>query len=116
VVCPQISSNKRRGVPRPSTKRADSTAEKHPSPKPPLIQLPPKVIARATRPLWRYLILRVWDTYPLLRPGCEATLHPVDTFHRSGEVEFFLRLHKLLEWKRNGRRKPKGWSGSDIKV
>ncbi len=49
------------------------------------------------RPLWRDLILRVWGADPLLCPDCKATLHPVDTFHRSGEIEFFLRLHGLWE-------------------
>ena len=49
------------------------------------------------RPLWRDLILRVWGADPLLCPDCKATLHPVDTFHRSGEIEFSLRLHGLWE-------------------
>jgi hypothetical protein len=92
-----VYSNKSRGMPRPSTTPTDSASEKHPSPNPPLIPPPPKVTARAMRPLWRDLILRVWGTDPLLCPDCKATLHPVDTFHRSGEIEFFLRLHGLWE-------------------
>jgi hypothetical protein len=31
----------------------------------------------------------------------------VDTFFRPGEIEFFLRLHGLWEWKRSGHRLPK---------
>ena len=89
--------NKSRGMPRPSTTPTDSASEKHPSPNPPLIPPPPKVTARAMRPLWRDLILRVWWTDPLLCLGGKATLHPVDTFHRSGEIEFFLRLLGLWE-------------------
>ena len=92
-----VYSNKSRGMSRPSAAPTVPTAEKQPAPKPPVIPPPPKVTARAMRPLWRDLILRVWGTDPLQCPGCKATLHPVDTFHRAGEIEFFLRLHGLWE-------------------
>ena len=49
------------------------------------------------RPLWRDLILRVWGADPLQCPCCKATMKVVDTFFRSGEIEFFLRLQGLWE-------------------
>ena len=45
------------------------------------------------RPLWRDLILRVYGADPLQCPCCKGTMKVVDTFFRSGESEFFLRLH-----------------------
>jgi len=79
-----------------------------PSTKPPIVPPPPKVTARARRPLWRDLILRVWGADPLQCPCCKGTMKVVDTFFRAGEIEFFLRLHGLWEWKRSGHRLPSG--------
>ena len=68
-----------------------------PAAKPPIVPPPPKVTARAMRPLWRDLILRVWGADPLQCPCCQATMHCVGTIVRPGEVQFFLRLHGLWE-------------------
>jgi hypothetical protein len=80
---------------RPSLEKP--TGEKPSTPKPPIVPPPPKVTARAMRPLWRDLILRVWDADPLQCPCCKGTMKVVDTFFRPGEIQFFLRLHGLWE-------------------
>ncbi len=91
-----LYSNKSRGLPRrPPPENAD--AEKPAPPKPPIVPPPPKTTARAMRPLWRDLILRVWGADPLQCPCCKGTMKVVDTFFRPGEIEFFLRLHGLWE-------------------
>ncbi len=79
---------------------------KQPVAKSPIIPPPPKVTARAMRPLWRDLILRVWGADPLQCPCCQATMKCVGTVVRPGEVQFFLRLHGLWEWKRSGHSLP----------
>ena len=53
--------------------------------------------ARALRPLWRDLILRVWGVDPLLCPCCKGTMKVIDNLIRPEEVEFFLRLLGLWE-------------------
>jgi len=53
--------------------------------------------ARALRPLWRDLIMRIWGEDPLICPCCKGTMEVVGTLIRSEEVEFFLRLHGLWE-------------------
>ncbi len=53
---------------------------------------PPKATARAKRPLWRDLILRVWGTDPLKCPCCQGTMRRAETISRSEEIKFFLRL------------------------
>jgi hypothetical protein len=88
-----LYSNKRRGMPRPSAAVTESAGEKQPAAKPPIVPPPPKVTARAMRPLWRDLILRVWDADPLQCPCCKSTMQVVDTLFRAGEIEFFLCLH-----------------------
>ena len=92
-----LYSNKSRGLPRPSAALTESTGEKPTTAKPPIIPPPPKVTARAMRPLWRDLILRVWGADPLQCPCCKGTMKVVDTFFRAGEIKFFLRLHGLWE-------------------
>ncbi len=93
-------------MPRPDGAEVKPTGEKPSTPKPPIVPPPAKVTARAMRPLWRDLILRVWDADPLQCPCCKGTMKVVDTFFRAGEIEFFLRLHGLWEWKRSGHRLP----------
>lgn len=53
--------------------------------------------ARALRPLWRDLIMKVWGEDPLLCPCCKGTMRVVGTMMRREEVEFYLRLHGLWE-------------------
>ena len=79
-------SNNSRSMPHPAVAPTESSGKKKPEPK------PPKITARAMRPLWRDLILRVWGADPLECPCCKAT-----TFFRPAEIEFFLRLHGLWE-------------------
>ncbi len=64
--------------------------------------------ARAMRPLWRDLILRVWGTDPLKCPCCQGTLRRIETISRPGEIQFFLRLLGLWEPERSGDRLPTG--------
>ena len=92
-----LYSNKSRGLPRPATAPAEPIGDKPPAPKPPIVPPPPKATARAMRPLWRDLILRVWGADPLQCPCCHAIMNVVDAFFRPGEIEFFLRLHGLWE-------------------
>ena len=80
---------------RPPPEKTD--VEKPGTPKPPIIPPPPKVTARAIRPLWRDLILSVWGADPLQCPCCQATMQCVGTIVRPAEVPFFLRLHGLWE-------------------
>ena len=60
-------------MPRPSAALTESTGEKPTTAKPPIVP-PPKVTARAMRPLWRDLILRVWGADPLQCPCCKGTM------------------------------------------
>ena len=62
-----------------------------------LVPAPPKQTARALRPLWRDLIIRVWGGDPLRCPCCKATMKVVGTLQRPEEIEFFLLLHGLWE-------------------
>ena len=62
-----------------------------------LVPAPPKQTARALRPLWRDLILRVWGGDPLRCPCCKGTMKVTGTLLRPEEIEFFLRLHGLWE-------------------
>ena len=62
-----------------------------------IVPPPPKVTARAMRPLWRDLILRVWGADPLQCPCCQATMQCAGTIVRPGEIQFFLRLHGLWD-------------------
>ena len=80
---------------RPPPEKTD--VEKPGTPKPPIIPPPPKVTARAIRPLWRDLILSVWGADPLQCPCCQATMQCVGTIVRPAEVQFFLRLHGMWE-------------------
>ncbi len=66
----------------------------------PLIPAPPKATARAMRPLWRDLILSVWDADPLTCPCCQGTMRRVETIVHPGDVECFLRLPGLWEQER----------------
>ena len=93
-----LYSNKTRGLPRSPAAFAEPASENQPGTKCPIVPPPPKVTARAMRPLWRDLILRVWAADPLQCPCCKATMKVVDTFLRPGEIEFFLRLHGLWEF------------------
>jgi hypothetical protein len=43
---------------------------------------------------------------PLLSDTRHDRINVVDTFFRAGEMEFFLRLHGLWDWKRSGHRVP----------
>ena len=63
-----LYSNKSRGMPRPVAALTESTGEKPTTAKPPVVPPPPKVTARAMRPLWRDLILRLWGADPLHCP------------------------------------------------
>jgi hypothetical protein len=92
-----LYSNKSRGMPLPSAALTEPAGQQHPAAKPPIVPPPPKVTARAMRPLWRDLILRVWEADPLQCPCWKSTMKVVDTFFRAGEIEFFLRLHGLWE-------------------
>ena len=92
-----LYSNRSRGSPRRNIAEVEPACEKQPAAKPPIVPPPPKVTARAMRPLWRDLILRVWGADPLQCPCCKATMKVVDTFFRAGEIQFFLRLHGLWE-------------------
>jgi hypothetical protein len=69
-----LYSNKSRGMPRPSAALTESDGEKQPVAKPPIVPPPSKVTARAMRPLWRDLILRVWGADPLQCPCCKSTM------------------------------------------
>ena len=80
---------------RPPPEKTD--VEKPGTPKPPIIPPPPKVTARAMRPLWRDLILSVWGADPLQCPCWQATMQCVGTIVRPAEVQFFLRLHGMWE-------------------
>lgn len=64
-----------------------------------ILPVPPplKQTARALRPLWRDLILRVWGGDPLRCPCCKSTMKVAGTLQRPEEIEFFLRLHGLWE-------------------
>ncbi len=64
-----------------------------------LFVLPPPSAksARALRPLWRDLIMRIWGDDPLICPCCKGTMKVVGTLIRREEVQFFLRLHGLWE-------------------
>jgi hypothetical protein len=90
-----LYSNKSRGLPRPVASVVESAGENPPQSHPPIIPPPPKTTARAMRPLWRDLILRVWGADPLQCPCCKATMIVVGAVFRSGKIEFFLRLHGL---------------------
>lgn len=102
-----LYSNKRRGMdarlgrPRP-VMRADgdgmSPGSAAPD-QPMLFVLPPPSAksARALRPLWRDLIMRIWGEDPLVCPCCKGTMVVKGTLIRREEVEFFLRLHGLWE-------------------
>jgi hypothetical protein len=102
-----LYSNKRRGMdarlgrPRP-VMRSDvdgmSQTGEHTS-QPMLFVLPPPSAksARALRPLWRDLIMRIWGEDPLICPCCKGTMEVTSTLIRREEVEFFLRLHGLWE-------------------
>ena len=50
-----------------------------------LVPAPPKQTARALRPLWRDLIIRVWGGDPLRCPCCKATMKVVGTLQRPEE-------------------------------
>ena len=82
-----VYSNKSRGMERRSP----------PDSPPPVVAAPHASSARALRPLWRDLIMRVWGSDPLECPECKATMRAVDTFFRPEEIEFFLRLLGLWE-------------------
>jgi len=58
---------------------------------------PPPRSARALRPLWRNLILRVWGEDPLICPSCKGLMKVRGTLTRPEEIQFFLRLHGLWE-------------------
>ena len=84
IILPPISSNQQ------------SVINNHQS-EIPLSPSPPKATARAMRPLWRDLILRVWGTDPLKCPCCQGTLRRIQTIVRPEEIQFFLRLLGLWE-------------------
>jgi hypothetical protein len=94
-------SNRRRGMDakaaRPRPQMLDSPSAASPPSQPTLIILPPPSpkSARAMRPRWRDLIMKVWGEDPLLCPCCKGTMKSAGTIIRRGEVEFFLRLHGL---------------------
>ena len=99
-----LYSNKSRGLeaklgsPRPQLRELSEPRHVAPS-DPTLFPLPaaePKS-ARALRPLWRDLIMKVWGEDPLLCPCCKGTMRVVGTMIRREEVEFYLRLHGLWE-------------------
>lgn len=71
-----------------------------------LVEPPPKRSARLMRPLWRDLILQVWDGDPLECPCCQGTMKIMRPVLRREEVEFFLRLHGLWEGVVNLPRSP----------
>ena len=86
------------GSPRPQLRELSEPRHVAPS-DPTLFHLPaaePKS-ARALRPLWRDLIMKVWGEDPLLCPCCKGTMRVVGTMIRREEVEFYLRLHGLWE-------------------
>jgi hypothetical protein len=99
-----LYSNKSRGLaaklgsPRPQLRELSEPRHVAPS-DPTLFPLPaaePKS-ARALRPLWRDLIMKVWGEDPLLCPCCKGTMKVVGTMIRREEVEFYLRLHGLWD-------------------
>ena len=94
-----LYSNKTRGLTRPAAEVIPPPPEKPAPDKPPpeILPAPPKATARAMRPLWRDLILRVWGTDPLKCPCCQGTMRRVETIVRREEIEFFLRLLGLWE-------------------
>ena len=62
-----------------------------------LIPPPPKQSARAMRPLWRDLILKVWGADPLQCPCCKTDMKLTGLVRRPEQIEFFLRLYGLWE-------------------
>jgi hypothetical protein len=62
-----------------------------------LVPAPPKQSARAMRPLWRDLILKVWGADPLQCPCCKAPMKLSGAVKRPEQIEFFLRLYGLWE-------------------
>jgi hypothetical protein len=100
-----LYSNRRRGmdarlgrprpVMRPDGDGMSQTGE--PISQPLLFVLPPPSAksARALRPLWRDLIMRIWGEDPLICPCCKGTMVVKGTLIRREEVQFFLRLHGL---------------------
>jgi hypothetical protein len=92
-----LYSNKSRGLPRRNIAEVEPIGEKQPAPKTPIVPPPQKVTARAMRPLWRDLILRVWGADPLLCTRCNGIMRAIDSFSRPAEIEFFLRLKEIWE-------------------
>ena len=62
-----------------------------------LIPPPPKESARAMRPLWRDLILKVWGADPLQCPCCKADMKLTGFVRSPAQIEFTLRLYGLWE-------------------
>ena len=99
-----LYSNKSRGLaaklgsPRPRLRELSEPRHAAPS-DPTLFPLPAAEAksARALRPLWRDLIMKVWGEDPLLCPCCKGTMRVVGTMMRREEVEFYLRLHGLWD-------------------
>lgn len=94
-----IYSNKHRGMGRfhrwaPTNRQPGDPPSRPPSA---TVPPPPRASARALRPLWRDLILRVFGEDPLECPCCKGTMKTGRTMIRREEVEFFLRLHGLWE-------------------
>jgi len=91
-----LYSNKRRGM---DAKERKLRPESPPPPRHPkgLVPPPPPESARALRPLWRELILRVWGSDPMECPGCHATMKNKGKLMRPEEIQFFLMLHGLWE-------------------
>jgi len=89
-----LYSNKHRGMDRIHQFGPDSNGSAHPPP-PTTVPPPPASSARALRPLWRDLILRVWGEDPLLCPCCKSLMIVAGRLLRPEEIEFFLRLHGL---------------------
>jgi hypothetical protein len=93
-----IYSNKTRGLTKPTPEIIPPPkADPNPQSEVPILPSPPKATARAMRPLWRDLILRVWGTDPLKCPCCQGTMRRVETISRPEEIQFFLRLLGLWE-------------------
>jgi len=79
--------------------REASAPNRRESGDPTLFVLPPPApkSARALRPLWRDLILKIWGEDPMICPCCKGTMKTAGTMIRREEVQFFLRLHGLWE-------------------